>query len=194
LKVLCLDRNQLTELPKALGIWAPNLEELYVRHNIIRSIAKVYFPSTIRILHLSSNQLDNLDGLFRTGSTTSSSGGSNTDPTVAVDMVDDDSTSTKTTAATATTTQCPQLTRLFVNGNQLTNIPEGILSQHPKLERLVICHNTPLTSLPDEIWNHVGKKKKGVLNVEVEKENIVEQCNNKKCEVLWEPNPNLQMP
>eukprot|EP00536_Pseudo-nitzschia_multiseries_P008043 jgi/Psemu1/296777/fgenesh1_pm.198_\ len=93
LKILCLDRNLLgshgsstsnsnsnsnsgvemdTEedaagaavvMPSNLADWTPNLEELLLRHNKFRELGVQKWPSTLKILHVSSNQLENLDEL-----------------------------------------------------------------------------------------------------------------------------------
>ena len=182
LKILCLDRNELTELPSRLGEWVPNLEELYVRHNNIQSLKNVEsFPSKMKILHLSSNQLEDLNVL----------------------------TTTPTTSNQQQQQICPELTHLYVNGNQLKSIPSGILDSSccPKLERLVICHNPPLSELPDDLWEHIHtrsseQQQQQQTNDDGDDEEQQEAggggSNNnnkkKKCQVVWEPNPNIVIP
>jgi Leucine-rich repeat (LRR) protein len=64
LRILCLDRNHLTDLPPDMARWVPNLEELYVRHNRLETIGQDVLPATaVRILHLSSNLLTDVDFL-----------------------------------------------------------------------------------------------------------------------------------
>jgi Leucine-rich repeat (LRR) protein len=171
LKILCLDRNNLTELPSLLGEWVPNLVELYVRHNNIQSVANVKsFPPSIKIIHLSSNQLKNLNGLFLTAASSASS--------VSPQM-----------------TLC-ELTHLYVNGNQLSEIPYGILRGRdvngndnkcccPKLQRFIFSHNPPLKELPADLWDHIKKNQDGGGDKDDDKT---------KCEIVWEPNPNLVVP
>jgi Leucine-rich repeat (LRR) protein len=59
LKVLCLDRNQLTSVPDLSTL--PKLEELLVRHNLLTQLMKL--PTSLKLLHISSNQLTNLNSL-----------------------------------------------------------------------------------------------------------------------------------
>ena len=171
LKILNLDRNELTELPSRLGEWAPNLEELYVRHNKIQSLKNVEsFPSKLKILHLSSNQLEDLDAFI----------------------------TTKATANKQLQQQqvCPELKHLSVNGNQLKSIPDGILGSPcccPKLERFVICHNPPLTELPEVVWEHIHNNSQNNEN-EDDQEQEGDDSNKKNCMVVWEPNPNIVVP
>jgi len=162
LKILCLDRNELTELPSLLGKWVPNLEELYVRHNNIQSLNNVEsFPSKIKIMHFSSNQLENLNALT-------------------------------TISKQQQQQQCPKLTHLYVNGNQLKSIPSGILDSQccPRLERLVVCHNPPLSELPNDLWEHIHSSQKKEGDEEQEEQGGSNK-NKKECKVVWEPNPNI---
>ena len=73
------------------------------------------------------------------------------------------------------------LTHLYANGNRLESLPEGILSSHPNLERLVVSHNVPLTSMPQEVWQRL-------------KDNKDESNTEKAVQILWQPNPNLREP
>ena len=65
LKVLCLDRNALTALPEKMKEWTPKLEELMVRHNQLSELASDTMPSSLQVLHISSNQLTHLDALIK---------------------------------------------------------------------------------------------------------------------------------
>merc|ERR1712028_181364 len=100
------------------------------------------WPQTLKILQVSSNQLEDLNEIMM--DTTNGSNNKSNDN-------EDDDGATSTSTAT-TTTALPALTHLYANGNQLKQIPEGILTQHPKLQRLVISHNAPLIDLPHEMW------------------------------------------
>jgi Leucine-rich repeat (LRR) protein len=78
LKLLCLDRNQLVALPNELGRLS-ELEELYVRHNELSALPSTTANaadddgtmttecfaalSSLHILHLSSNQLTDIDAV-----------------------------------------------------------------------------------------------------------------------------------
>ena len=126
LKVLCLDRNQIAFLPD-LDEALPKLQELLVRHNQLKTLPRL--PSTLQLLHCSSNQLLTLRS------------------NLAYD--------------------CPSLTKLYVNGNQLTSLPDTIVTS--TLERLVVSHN-PITEVPDSFWTTTT------------------------CDVVWKPNPNLTPP
>mmetsp|Transcript_8139 Transcript_8139/g.17542 ORF Transcript_8139/g.17542 Transcript_8139/m.17542 type:complete len:431 (-) Transcript_8139:239-1531(-) len=50
-----------TVLPSNLAEWAPDLEELLLRHNNFRKLGVQKWPPTLRVLHVSSNRLENLD-------------------------------------------------------------------------------------------------------------------------------------
>ena len=63
---------------------------------------------------------------------------------------------------------CPFLTRLYANGNQLTRIPANLLTAGSSLQRLLISHN-PITEVPDNFWTA-------------------------PCEIVWQPNPHLKPP
>lgn len=119
-------RNAATVMPSNLDEWAPNLEELFLRHNGFRKLGISKWPSTLKILHLSSNRLSNLDELMGSHGTNLGS------------------------------SQLPSLTHLYANGNQLERVPEGILTHHLHLKRFVVSHNPPLKELPNEIWSKLG--------------------------------------
>ena len=74
-------------------------------------------------------------------------------------------------------TEESSLTHLYANGNLLQSLPQGILTSHPKLERLVVSHNPPLTDMPQEVWDRVQ-----------------EEQDDKSIQILWQPNPNLKEP
>ena len=75
------------------------------------------------------------------------------------------------------TTGGSSLTHLYANGNLLQSLPQGILTSHPKLERLVVSHNPPLTHMPQEVW-----------------ERVQDEQDDKTIQILWQPNPNLKEP
>jgi Leucine-rich repeat (LRR) protein len=64
------------------------------------------------------------------------------------------------------TMDCPALTHVYANGNQLTRLPANILT--PEIKRLVVSHN-PITEVPDWFWTAT-------------------------CDIVWQPNPNLTPP
>ena len=75
----------------------------------------------------------------------------------------------------------PALRHLYANGNELTSVPEGVLACHPKLERLVVNHNPPLTKLPHEVWKKL-------------EEQTDSGESDAALQILWQPNPNLTIP
>jgi len=204
-------------LPSNLAEWLPNLEELLVRHNSFTKLGITKWPSSLKILHVSSNQLEDLDEIM--GITNMSSGidvddnmNMNSDMNSGVDdtpMMEDNPSLSSFTVSTSivTSSALPSLTHLYANGNQLKNIPNGILTNHPKLQRLVVSHNAPLKQLPNEVWDQLGllitsdeggEKEKG------EEKNDINDNNNKESapsstspacvEIIWKPNPNLNPP
>ena len=80
----------------------------------------------------------------------------------------------------------PALTHLYANGNRLRRLPEGILADHPKLRRLVVSHNPPLSEMPPEAWRAVESQKN--------KGDDRDGGDRRDCEILWKPNPNLRPP
>lgn len=210
LKILCLDRNNLGSgdstsggggegvLPSNLAEWLPNLEELLLRQNSFKKLGVTKWPQTLKILQVSSNQLEDLNEIMMdttNGSNSKSNDNEDEDdtlrPMATGDNDDDDDGATSTSTAT-TTTALPALTHLYANGNQLKQIPEGILTQHPKLQRLVISHNAPLIDLPHEMWQQLG-----LLNTYDDDNN--DGSNNttsssSDLEIVWKPNPNLIPP
>jgi len=135
-----------TFLPSNLAEWAPNLEECYLRHNDFSELGVRKWPSTLKILQVSSNKLTNLDELVGDGASQA-------------------------------------LTHLYANGNQLESLPEGIMTSHPHLERLVVSHNPPLTEMPQEVWQKLEDYKGDGGDDK-----------RKACQILWQPNPNLKDP
>jgi Leucine-rich repeat (LRR) protein len=150
LKVLCLDRNLLTELPTRMKEWVPQLQDLMVRHNQLTSLGTNVLPPNLCILHVSSNQLTSLDEI----------------------IYDRDNSILGTRKS-----KCPNLTHIYANSNKLTHLPEGILTSHSQLQRLVVSHNPLMKELPLEIWNSLEHEREG-----------------QRCEILWQPNPNIQRP
>ncbi|KAG7358546.1 phosphoprotein phosphatase [Nitzschia inconspicua] len=134
LKLLCLDRNSITDLPTKMKDWVPNLEELLVRHNRLERLGTNVLPSTLRILHISSNQLTSLDDILHWKHPESND---------------------------APLSHCPRLTHIYANSNQLTHIPEGFVTCHSQLQRLVLSHNPPLRQLPQEIWDVLEQNDEG---------------------------------
>ncbi|CAJ1944423.1 unnamed protein product [Cylindrotheca closterium] len=61
LRVLCLDRNLLQELPLEIQ-YLSNLKELFVRHNLLKGTLSPLAPS-LEVLHISSNELSDLGTL-----------------------------------------------------------------------------------------------------------------------------------
>jgi Leucine-rich repeat (LRR) protein len=165
LKILCLDRNALVELPEKMKEWVPHLEELMVRHNQLKELGSETLPPSLRILHVSSNQLTNLDALMKKGAD-----GTTTDD-----------------AATLETSHCPNLTHLYANANKLISLPKGIVTAHVYWQRLVISHNDTLHELPEELWEKIDSMagKDGSDDEDAVPEG---------CAVLWQPNPNLKKP
>lgn len=156
LKVLCLDRNALTELPPKMKEWAPKMQELMVRHNHLTALGTNVLPPTLCILHVSSNQLASLDEIMQ-----------NNDDDDGLDIP---------------ISNCPNLTHIYANSNQITHLPEGILTGHSKLQRLVISHNPHLKELPLEIWSFLEQ-----AGDQMEQKGM-------RCEIVWQPNPNIQRP
>ena len=197
LKILCLDRNRLggggdngidmeekqgggtssasdstmlsssrkTVLPSNLAEWVPNLEELLLRHNQLSKLGVTEWPSALRILHVSSNRLIDLNELV---------------PAVA----DADDTNENSPSSLPSS-----LTHLYANGNRLERLPKGVLSNHPKLQRLVISHNPPLKELPDEMWKELG-----LFSKDQEADTANGATHSSSCEILWQPNSNLKPP
>ncbi len=138
LKVLCLDKNPLEGLPEDLqGL--RQLEELYLRHTGLQDLPRRLPARSLKILHLSSNPLTNVDVLLNAPG-------------------------------------LKELTQLYLNGCQLTSLPPGIVSQHPKLDRLVISHNPPLKHAPIDLWHAIRGKELVALIADI----------------VWQPNPNLK--
>jgi Leucine-rich repeat (LRR) protein len=61
------DARGPTFLPSNLAEWAPNLEECFLRHNGFFELGVRKWPSTLKILQVSSNKLTNLDELVGDG-------------------------------------------------------------------------------------------------------------------------------
>jgi Leucine-rich repeat (LRR) protein len=142
LRLVCLDRNQLTDLPD-MRKWTPNLEQLMVRHNLLSTVTEL--PTTLQILHISSNSVQNIDFI----------------------------------------TPLKELTHVYVNSNQLTHLPAAVLEDCPKLQRLVISHNSSLTELPSQIWEYIQENSSSEND---------DTGSKPLCEILWQPNPNLTLP
>lgn len=157
LKVLCLDRNLLTSLPKKMKDWLPNLEEFMIRHNQLKTLGTNRLPSALRILHISSNQLTNLDDIML--------------------PKEEEDVTTPTSYSF-----CPHLTHIYANSNELTHLPEGIVTCHSRLQRLLISHNPPLRELPREVWDAL------------EEQTDAAHTSATHCEILWQPNPNIHRP
>jgi hypothetical protein len=155
-------------LPSNLAEWLPNLEGLLLRHNQLTKLGVTIWPTTLQVLHISSNQLINLNEIMGRGG--------NNDTSSSMVMDDNDDTSAPS-----------NLTHLYANGNQLQCIPNDILTKHPKLQRFVISHNPPLKELSNEIWNQIdNEKENGDENDDVK--------SSSSCKILWKPNPNLSPP
>jgi Leucine-rich repeat (LRR) protein len=166
LQVLCLDRNELQSLPPNLRSWTPNLTQLLVRHNRLEGPLRGRLPSTLQVLHVSSNHLTSLDALVD-------------------DAFGEGDGCTESSPSSFRPPQCPHLTHLYANGNQLTNLPDGIVSRHPKLQRLVVSHNPTLSHVPDEFWEACTNAGGDVAMMAEDDPTL---------EILWEPNPNLSPP
>jgi Leucine-rich repeat (LRR) protein len=134
LKVLCLDRNNLTELPSKMKDWVPQLQDLMVRQNQLTTLGTNVLPPNLCILHVSSNQLTSLDEI----------------------IYDIDKGSLDTPKS-----NCPNLTHIYANSNMLTHLPEGILTSHSQLQRLGVSHNPLMKELPLEIWNYLENESEG---------------------------------
>jgi hypothetical protein len=173
LRILCLDRNQLRSLPSNLRRWTPNLRELLVRNNLLEGPLQCQLPSTLQVLHVSSNRLTSLDALI---APVDNIGGSDDDG--------DDEESSFSLSSRLPKAQCPHLTHLYANGNELARLPRGIKSLHPNLLRLVVSHNPPLSDVPDEFWE--GMISEGTPTA-VENDSST-------LEILWQPNPGLIPP
>ncbi|KAL3915019.1 MAG: hypothetical protein SGILL_005841, partial [Bacillariaceae sp.] len=169
LKVLCLDRNALKGLPVKMNEWVPNLEELMVRHNELTDLGAETLSSSLRIVHISSNQLTSLDSLMK-----ESNGSDGSDDVMS-----------------QSASQVPNLTHLYANANRLEKLPAGILTAHPYLQRLVVSHNTPLKEMPQEVWDKIETCDNTVGDSDEEGDDA---ATGESCNILWQPNPNLKKP
>jgi Leucine-rich repeat (LRR) protein len=123
------------------------LEELYLRQTNLAHLPRRLPTRSLKVLHASSNPLLTNVDSLLIGG---GGGGGNI---------------------------CQELTQLYLNGCQLSSLPPGIVSQHPKLERLVVSHNTPtLRHAPIDLWHAIRGKE------------LVE----KSVEIVWQPNPQLE--
>jgi Leucine-rich repeat (LRR) protein len=152
-------------LPSNLAEWLPNLEGLLLRHNQLTKIGVTIWPTTLQVLHISSNQLINLNEIM----------GMDNDNDTSSSMMDDDDDDDDTSALQS------NFTHLYANGNQLQCIPNNILTKHPKLQRFVISHNPPLKELSNELWNQINDENNDAKS-------------SSSCKILWKPNPNLSPP
>ena len=208
LKLLCLDKNQITELPDPfeeeqfggtilpnakndddddtdMAIrttpFLPNLEELYLRHNELTSIPTQFFKSMtkLRIVHLSSNQLTDDENCW---------------PALTSCCLKNGSSSSITT-----------LTTMYLNGNQFSSISEDFLlavknngnkKDDSKKLRVVISHN-PITKVPDVFWDMVGKSDDNDEDFDYD-DTIMndddENSSSNNYEIVWQPNSNLTRP
>ncbi|OEU10506.1 RNI-like protein [Fragilariopsis cylindrus CCMP1102] len=167
-------------LPSNLAEWLPNLEGLLLRHNQLTKLGVTIWPTTLQVLHISSNQLSNLNEIMGTMVTMENDNDNDTS------MEDDD---------TSALLQPSNLTHLYANGNQLQCIPTNILTKHPKLQRFVISHNPPLKELSNEIWKQIDKNENDNRD-ENDNNNTNESSasSSSPCKILWKPNPNLSPP
>lgn len=180
LQILCLDRNELQTLPQDLRLWTPNLKELMVRHNKLEGPLRCQLPPTLQVLHVSSNHLTSLDALVDGAAVERGVGG-------------EPSSSVKSSS------QCPHLTHLYANGNQLESLPDGILSRHPKLRRLLVSHNPPLSQVPDEFWDSCGgggdcDGDGQDVDMVPDRDETSPSSSSPTVEIMWQPNPSLVPP
>jgi len=185
-------------LPSNLAQWLPNLEELLVRHNSFTKLGITKWPSSLKILHVSSNQLEDLDEIMGINNTSSiidvdNNMNMNSDMNGGGDdtlMTEGNPSSSSLSVSTSTVTfsAIPSLTHLYANGNQLKSIPNGILTNHPKLQRLVVSHNAPLKQLPNEVWDQLD------LLTASDERGKKETSSSACVEIIWKPNPNLNPP
>ena len=168
-------------LPSNLAEWLPNLEGLLLRHNQFTKLGVTIWPTTLQVLHISSNQLSNLNEIMGTMGSMDNDNDNDT-------SMDDDNNDTS-----AALLQPSNFTHLYANGNQLQCIPTNILTKHPKLQRFVISHNPPLKELSNEIWNHINdNNENGDENENTN--NDTKSSSSSSCKILWKPNPNLSPP
>jgi Leucine-rich repeat (LRR) protein len=170
-------------LPSNLAEWLPNLEGLLLRHNQFTRLGVTIWPTTLQVLHISSNQLSNLNEIMGIGSM------ENDNDTSMNDDDDDNNTSA--------VLQPSNFTHLYANGNQLQCIPKNILTKHPKLQRFVISHNPPLKELSNELWNHINDNNDNDNGDKNDNDNInndAKSSSSSSCKILWKPNPNLSPP
>ncbi|KAL3937920.1 MAG: hypothetical protein SGBAC_007068 [Bacillariaceae sp.] len=108
LRVLCVDRNLLQELPSEIQSLS-NLEELFVRHNLLKG-ALSSLAASLRVLHISSNELSDLG-------------------TLDVDCPDLQTLYANSNQLTSLPmdlfANCPSLKKLVVSHNQLASVPDS---------------------------------------------------------------------
>ena len=175
------DSSSDSVLPSNLAEWLPNLEGLLLRHNQFTKLGVTIWPTTLQVLHISSNQLSNLNEIMGMGMGTMENDNDND-----TSMDDDDNDNNDTSALL----QPSNFTHLYANGNQLQCIPNNILTKHPKLQRFVISHNPPLKELSNEIWNHIDNNSDNGD----ENDTTNDTKSSSSCKILWKPNPNLSPP
>lgn len=181
LKELWLDDCKLEgSLPKTITALR-NLELLRVPHNALTEIPdEISNMTKLRILCLDRNplssgslpdlrNLEELQELFVRHSNLSKL------PALPVSLkVLHASSNPLTDLTVLMDSECYRLTQLYVNGCQLVSLPEGIVSRHEDLNKLMVSHNAPLKQASTDFWRAVDSSEE-----------------NSPLRISWEPNPLL---